>query len=221
MSSLRVQEPRILESPPGAVPFISPNVALESAVRKQSPLRPRELFGSSLRHAGRILGSGPAFWRTFEAFAIAMVFCALAGVSIRRVSALPIRTSHPAEQQNASRRATPAAKVLALADQPVLTLNSRRQTEGEANVVAEDTVIHYQKRGLDLRGPAMRRFAGGAVQAQLLPPENLTVKPAVRFTVGRDADNLAADTVIRYGANSSAPAVQHQKTAALDPQGDK
>jgi hypothetical protein len=46
------------------------------------------------------------FWRTFTAFAIAMVFCALAGVSIRRVSAFPRRASHAADQQNASPGAT-------------------------------------------------------------------------------------------------------------------
>ena len=74
-----------------------------------------------------------------------MVFCALAGVSIGRVSALPGRTSHPAGEQNASQRVTPAAKVLALAEQPVLAPSSRRPADGEADIIAEDTVIRYQK----------------------------------------------------------------------------
>jgi hypothetical protein len=63
-------------------------------------------------------------------------------------------------------RAPPAAKVLALADQPVLTINSSRQTDGEGDVIAEDTVIRYQERALNLRGSAMRRFTDGALQTR-------------------------------------------------------
>ena len=104
------------------------------------------------------------FWRTFEALAIAMVFCALAGVSIHRISSRPGRTTYPAEmseQRNASQPVTPAAKVLALAEQAVLTLDSRRQTDGTADVVAEDIVIHYQENAMDLHGSAMNKPTGG------------------------------------------------------------
>jgi hypothetical protein len=62
---------------------------------------------------------------------------------------------------------------------------------------------------------------GGTVQAQLLSPENTTLKPGVRFTFGTDADMLAADTVVRYGADSSASRVQDQKKAALNPRAYK
>jgi hypothetical protein len=157
------------------------------------------------------------FWRTFEALAIAMVFCALAGVSIRRISSRPGRTTHPAEmsdQRNASQRVTPAARVLALAEPPAVTLKSRRATDGKADVVAQDIVIRHQKRAMDFHGSAMNKPTGGTVHAQLLPPENTTLKPGVRFTFGKDADMLAADTLIRYGGESSVSRVQDQKKAA-------
>jgi hypothetical protein len=123
------------------------------------------------------------------------------------------------EQRNASQRVTLAAKVLALAEQPAVTLESRRSTE--ADVVAEDIVIHYQKRVMDLHDPAMKKPTTGTVQAQLLPLENTTLKPGVRFTFGKDADMLAADTLTRYGADSSASRVQDQKKAALNSQAYK
>jgi orotidine-5'-phosphate decarboxylase len=163
----------------------------------------------------------PMFWRTFEALAIAMVFCAIAGVSIHRVSPLPGRTTYRAkmsEQRNASQRVTPAAKVLALAEQPAVTLESRRSTE--ADVVAEDIVIRYHEGAMNLHGPAIKP-TGGTVQAQLLSPENTTLKPGVRFTFGTDVDMLAADTVVSYGADSSASRVQDQKKAALNPRAYK
>ncbi len=72
-------------------------------------------------------------------------------------------------------------------------------------------------RAMDLHGSAMNKLTGGIMQAQLLPPENTTVKPGVRFTFGTDADRFAVDTVIRYGADSSAFRVQDQKKAALNP----
>jgi tRNA G46 methylase TrmB len=74
---------------------------------------------------------------------------------------------------------------------------------------------------MDLHGSAMNKPTGGIVQAQLLSPENTTLKPGVRFTFGTDADMLAADTVVRYGADSSASRVQDQKKAALNPRAYK
>jgi hypothetical protein len=181
-----------------------------------------QLVEPTLRHAMNIFGNGLRFWRTFEAFAIAMVFCALTGMSIPRVSLLPRRTMHRAEmseQPNASQRATPAVKVLALAEQPAETLNSRRSAE--ADVVAEDIIVHYEKPAISLHGPAMKKPTGGPVKAQLLPLENTTLKPGVRFTFGKDADMLAADTLIRYGAESSGSRVQDEKKAALNSQAYK
>jgi hypothetical protein len=225
-SSLLIRGPRIPASRSHAVPFTSPNVVPGSAARKQSALHPRALIQlePAVRHTMNIFVNRPMFWRTFEALAIAMVFCAIAGVSIHRVSPLPGRTTYRAkisEQRNASQGVTPAAKVLALADQPAMTLNARRSTDGKADVVAEDIVIHYQKRAMDLHGSAMNKPTGGTVQAQLLSPENTTLKPGVRFTFGTDADMLAADTVVSYGADSSASRVQDQKKAALNPRAYK
>ena len=190
--SLVVREPRIPEFRSGAQSFT---------------------FSKRVLGAMNILGKGPAFGRTFEAFAIAMVFCAFAGLSIHRVSPLLDRTSHTTEQQNVSQRVTPAATVLA-SNEPVLKRGSRRQIVDQADVVAKDTTIRYHKRALDLY-PAMRTFTDGSVQAQLLPSENPTSKPAVR------SDLLAADTVIRDAADSSSSRIQDKRKAALNPQGYK
>ena len=140
--SLLIRGPRIPASRSHAVPFTFPNVVPGSAGRKRSPLPPRtliQLVEPAVRHTMNIFVSRPMSWRTFEALAIAMVFCALAGVSIHRVSPLPGRTRYRAEmseQRHASQRVTSAAKVLASADQPAVTLKSRRSTDGEADVVA-------------------------------------------------------------------------------------
>jgi hypothetical protein len=225
--SLLIRESRIPASRSHTEPFTSPNVVPESAVRKQSPLHPRALIplvGPMVRHAMNIFVSRPMFWRTFEALAIAMVFCALAGVSIHHISSRPGRTTHPAEmseQRNASQPVTPAARVLALAEPPAATLKSRGATDGKADVGAEDIVIRYQKRAMDLHGSAMNKPTGGTVQTQLLPPENTTLKPGVRFTFGKDADMLAADTLIRYGVDSSASRLRNQKKAVLNTQAYK
>jgi hypothetical protein len=55
------------------------------------------------------------------------------------------------EQRNASQRVRPPA--LALHEQPAETLNSRRSTE--ADVVAEDIIVHYEKPAICLHGPAI------------------------------------------------------------------
>ena len=63
----------------------------------------------------------------------------------------------------------------------------------------------------------MRKFTDGAVQAQLLPSENPTLKSPGRFAVGRDTDGLAADTVIRYGADSSIYRIRGQEESGSKP----
>jgi hypothetical protein len=47
------------------------------------------------------------------------------------------------------------------------------------------------------------------------------VKPGVLFTFGKASDSLAADTLIRYGADASASRVQDQKRATLKQQAYK
>ena len=151
-----------------------------------------------------------------------MVFCVLAGVSIHRITSLPSRTTRPAEsseQLSTSRPVTTAAKSLAGVEQPAETLESGRSTE--ADVVAEDIIIHHQKPSMDLDSAAIKKPTGGTVQAQLLPLENTIVKPGVLFTFGKASDSLAADTLIRYGADASASRVQDQKRATLNQQAYK
>jgi hypothetical protein len=144
-------------------------------------------------------------WRTVEVLAIAIVFCMMMGVSIHRLSALPGRTSLPSrmlEQRNASQSGRPTAKVLASFQQPVATGNSRQSPDGgEADIVAEDIVIRYQKRAVNLPGQVAKKPTSSPVQAQLLPPKNTTSKPGVRLTFGRAADMLAADALVQYGAD--------------------
>jgi hypothetical protein len=135
-------------------------------------------------------------WRTVEALAIAIVFCVMMGVSIHRPSALAGRTSLPLlEQQNASQPARPMAKVSASSQQTAVMLNSRQLPDGgEADIVAPDVVIRYQKRAVNFPGHVAKTLTSHSVQAQLLPPKNTTSKPGVR-----NADVLAADTVVQYG----------------------
>jgi len=57
------------------------------------------------------------------------------------------------EQRNASQRVKPPAKAVALHEQPAEALNSRRSTE--ADVVAEDVIVHYEKPAICLHGPAI------------------------------------------------------------------
>jgi hypothetical protein len=152
-----------------------------------------------------ILLRRPMSWRTVEALAIAIVFCMMMGVSIHRLSALPGRTSLPSgmlEQRNASQSGRPRAKVLASFQQRVGTGNSRQSPDGgEADIVAEDIVIRYQKRAVNLPGQVAKKPTSSPVQAQLLPPKNTTSKPGVRLTFGRAADMVAADTLVQYGTD--------------------
>ena len=101
-------------------------------------------------------------------------------MSIPRVSALLGRASHFAEEPNASPRAPPAAKVLALAEQLVLTLNSRRQTM--AKPMSLD-----QERARDLRWPGTEEIHRQCCAGATLAPENLILKQAF--------DSLSAETV--------------------------
>ena len=196
-----------------------------SAVPKQSPLHPGKLMPLVGPAAMNIVVSRSMVWRTVEALAIATVFCSVVGVSIHRGSPLPSRSSLPsemAEQRNASQRKTLAAKVLSLPEQqPMVTRNSRQPAVGEADVIAEDIVIRYRKRAVDLRGQAAKKPTSSPVQAQLLSPITTQKPGGVQFTFGRDADMLAADTVVRYSTDSSASRAQDQNKAALNRQGYK
>jgi len=149
------------------------------------------LFGPIVPHAMNIFASRAMFLRTVEALAIATIFLALVGLSIRRpFLALPGRTSllsEMSEQRNSS--AGPTAKLLVSSQQAVVTRNPRQPPEGgEADIVAEDIVMRYQKRAVNLPGQAAK-------------------KPAM----------LAAETVVQYGPDVSVWAGDRTNTNGLDP----
>jgi hypothetical protein len=161
-----------------------------------------------------VLSRGQMFWRTVETLTIAtifciMIFCMMMGLSIHRLSALSGRaalSSEMPEQRSASQAAEPTAKVLTSPQGPVITRNSSLSSVGgDGNSVTEyedeDLVIRYQKSNADLPGQAAKRATSGLAQGQLLPAKNTTAKPDVGLRFGRDADMLAADTVVQYGAD--------------------
>ena len=180
--------------------------AVGAIVQKRTPsvrlVRPVE---PTVPHLTTILLRRPVFWRTVETLAIAMIFCMMMGLSMHRLSALPSRTSlssETPEQRDASQAARSTAKVLASPQQLVMTRNSRRSSAGgEGDSVAEDIVVRYQKRDGSLPGQAAKKATSGLVQGQPFPPKNTTPKSDVRLKFGRDADLLAADTVVQYGAD--------------------
>ena len=145
------------------------------------------------------------FWRTVETLAIGTIFCMMMGLSIHRLSAFPGRTALSSEmpvQRNASPAARSTAKVLASPEQPVMARNPRQSpVGGEDDSVAEDIVIRYQKSDADPLGQAAKKTTRSLVQGQPFPPKNTTPKSDVRLKFGRDADLLAADTVVQYGAD--------------------
>jgi hypothetical protein len=130
-------------------------------------------------------------WRTVEPLAIAIVFCMMMGLSIHRLSAVPSRTSLVSgmlEEQTNFQPARAAEKILALS-QPIVTRNSRQLPGGDdTDIVAEDIVIHHQKRAVDVPG-----------------------KPGVRLTSGRDAGIFAADTVVQYGSDVKMWSRKHER----------
>ena len=181
--SVMIREPHLQADEPGAVPFVSPN------------------------NSSKFTGRADQTWRAAEALAIAIVFCMMTGVSIHRLSALSRHASLPSgmlEQGNASHSAGSMPEPLASSQQPVVTRNSRQSPNGaEADNIAEDVVIRYQEHAVNLPGQAAKKPTSSPVQAQLLPSKNTTSKPGGRLTLARDADMLAADTVVQYGADAT------------------
>jgi hypothetical protein len=117
-------------------------------------------------------------WKRVEAFSIAVVFCAMIGMSIHRLSALPGRASRLPGilQQESSQLAEPLPGVLAASQESTATEKSRQSMDGsESDVVGDDLIIHY------------RPFS-----------KNVTSRPRNQSKFGHDAEMLA-DTVVRYG----------------------
>jgi hypothetical protein len=144
-------------------------------------------------------------WRTVDALAVAIVFCMMMGLSIHSLSALPGNMSPSSgvmEQRNISQPARLTPRISATDRQSLVTQHSRQsRADGEGNIVAEDTIIHYQNRAASFPGQAADKPTISPMQAQLLPPKNTTSTPRVRSTLGRDAGTLAVGTVVQYGVD--------------------
>jgi len=111
-----------------------------------------------------------------EALAIAIVFCMMMGLSIHRLSAVPVRTSLASgmlKAQNDLQSTSATEKILA-SSLPVVPRTSRQSPSGgRADIVSEDIVIRHQKHAVDL-----------------------ACKPGVGLNFARDAD-----TVVQYGSD--------------------
>jgi hypothetical protein len=161
--SLLVGEPSLLASR-SAQPFTSPSVSDNSAGR----IYPPHLSATSLPHATKIFASKAMFFRAVDALAIAAIFFAVIGVSIRHpLLANPDGSSMLAEmpeQQSSSLPRVlptiPIAKLLASGQRVTVTPSSRQLPHvAEADTVAEDAVVHYLKQALDLPGRAAKKPA--------------------------------------------------------------
>jgi hypothetical protein len=107
-----------------------------------------------------------------------MVFCAMVGTSIHRLSALPGRTSLLSGMldRSDSQLTGPLPGVLAASQESAVAGKSRQSTDGTgADDVGDDLIIHYRPLA-----------------------KNLTAKPRVPSKFGHDAEMLA-NTVVRYG----------------------
>jgi hypothetical protein len=155
--------------------------------------------------------TGLMFWKRVEAFAIAVVFCMMMGMSIHHLLAFPGGTSPPSgilEPRDASRLARSTPQVSASSQQPAATRESRQShdhDEEEANVFGEDLVIQYQAPTASSPGPAEKP----------LPLKNTTSKSGVRNAIGHDAEMLA-NTVVQYGDDVTMWSLAPSKKSALN-----
>lgn len=151
----------------------------------------------------------PNFWRSVEAFVIAVVFaCLLVRASMDRLSRLyrgPTLPSEMVEQRTPSQKPNQVAAVLPFSgpfsEKAIAKLGRLESTQrSQADITAEDTVIRYDQQSAD-------RFQGKTTAS-------LTrASGPVRLTFGRDTDTVAADTVVRYGTAFTAPHMSAGKKA--------
>jgi hypothetical protein len=157
--SLLVGQPGLLASR-SALPLTSPSDSDTSAGR----IYPPHVSAATLPHATKIFASRAMFFRAVEALAIATIFFAVIGVSIRRpLLANPDGSSMLAEmpeQQSSSLPPMPISKLLATGQGATVTASSRQLPHvAEPDTVAEDAVVHYLKQALDLPGLAAKKPA--------------------------------------------------------------
>lgn len=153
-----------------------------------------------IRHRMNILLRVPISWKMIETLSIAIVFCMMTGMSIHRLSAFPSRDSLSWRQQNSSQSANTSAKALG-SSQPVAMKNSDLSSaRSGADIVAEDFVIHYQKRAGSYPGRAATKSAG-SMPLPLFSPGAKMSRLSDRLSLGRVSEMLPADSVVRYGAD--------------------
>lgn len=183
-------------------------------VQKRTPSRRRPWW-----HLSRLILHSKSAWpmiaRIAETLAIAAVFGAMFGVSIRRVSPRsgdPSLPSVMAKPRTVQFNAFPATKDVAQSQTPVLRVDARRSIDrGEADVVAEDVVTRHLGHSGQIRDdPAAKRLTGSDLRARRSRANNKTLPAGVLFSFGTDTDARAADTVVRYGARPATPSLRVQ-----------
>ncbi|HXM20451.1 MAG TPA: hypothetical protein VN948_04195 [Terriglobales bacterium] len=193
------------------VPVLAREV-LEAATFKRRPQsKPAQLIllvhhavpsttsGSRYRmEHGRISQSNQLFWRAATVVAVAAV-SALLGASIGRLSPLPAGLALPSElvqQQVPFRRA-----------KRIVTVPARSGGVGAKTVVMEP---HAATK----TGPTERTVVAGTPPGRSATPasaQKTIVNPNRHSIYESEADMVAPNTVVRYGARSAAPRVQVQK----------
>jgi hypothetical protein len=154
--------------------------------------------------------TGLMHWKTVEALAIGMVFCVMLGMSIHRVSASPGDSSLQSEQRFIESRVLLQNKVLTLPIESSATSNPRQLVKADA--IAKNYVIRYSGRDGGLKdNQAARKLNESSLPSSHLRVEKTTLRPTVQFTFGTNTDEIAADTVVRYGANFALPDLQDKK----------
>jgi hypothetical protein len=133
--------------------------------------------------------SKPMLWRASEAFAVAIVFCLMIVLSIRRVS--PFGSDPSLRSVLAGRRSTGGETQevkLVSQQQPLATL--RPSQHRNPGMTGRDFIVDYRRRP---------ERSGQPAQVVKVPPQ-----PGVRLTFGVGTDMIAADTVVRYRVQSAA-----------------
>jgi hypothetical protein len=193
---LQVQNSRRLSIQPIGTNHTSPSAAGSTYSGRLEPF-----VGPVVLHDVNILSVNTKSWKIVEALAIAIVFCAMMGLSIHRLSAHPGNASlsiGTLEHPSVSQPARLSASKLTSDRQTLIRRNSRQpESDGEGDFVAKDTIIHYPNRSIGLHAGAADKTV--PLQAQLVSPENTISTPRVRFPSGRAAGRLTAETVVQYG----------------------
>lgn len=210
LSSLRIQKPesQLVHSGRSLVTSLKKNAGQAGIFTRRriaavAPFlaREKDRVLAGMIYAGRLLQ-----WRTAEALAVAAVFTMVVSASIRHVSYFRAAGAPQAAQQD-----TTTKKDLALSGQAGARLKSQSAIR-DADFVAKDFVIRYYKRTPVLSDQTVKKLTSSRMPAptQLLPQSITNLKTGVQYTLGREDEMLAADTVVRYTGRSASSAQQQK-----------